>query len=784
MNIEDIPSNSTEYNSGLISMNNFLIEQAEINEYNHLVKAIVEQLGRLLNPVVTVYSEYDASNKELRIKEINANQKVLSLIIKIGGEKILSTVTPVNDGMYEKMTVDRLEIVSSLYEASGGALPESISNAIGKSLNMNFYLVISFVVDGKLYGTVFVTLKGQPEQYILELLKTYAHFTSVSLRRVLAEQALKASEQELKTVTENMTDMVSMTDAEGRIYFVSGSYRQLLGYDKDELLGKTVFEVVFEEDLPEVAARFQKAIATGESDSVEYRAVKKDGTIIWLETLGNFLTDNNGLVNGAIFSLRDITDRKRFEEALRESEQKYRNITDNITDVVWIADMNFTVTYASPSAERVFGETVEEHMQKTMDQKYPPQSLEYLLRVFQEEMEKESDPLSDKNRTKVLEVEHYKADGTTIWVSMHISALRDKSGRITGFQGVARDITDRKNAEDYIRYISFHDQLTGLYNRHYFEHCRKELEDIPVISVIVTDINSLKLVNDTYGHEYGDQLIKEYAKILKQSFKHSDLIFRWGGDEFIVILKNTEEATSWELHNRLQKHCGEAYVKNIPLSISVGISSKMQGEKIEKALSEAENMMYNNKIKESKSSKKLIIKTILQALSDISHETKDHTERMSLTCHQFGKHLNLSSSEISRLETLTMLHDIGLINIDSDILLKESPLNSEEWEEIKKHPGIGYHITRSTEEFAYVAEEILAHHERWDGTGYPQGLAGENIPYLARILNLLDSYEVMHYGRPYKKKMSTDEIIEEIERFSGKQFDPDLAEEFVAFLRP
>ncbi len=783
MHLEYVPNNSTEYNSGLISLNNILIEQAEIDEYVYLIKAIVTQLDSLLKPVVTVYSEYDTDQKLLRIKEINANKKVLNLILKIGGERILSTVTPVSGDMYKSMTLNRLEVISSLHEASGEAISESLSNTIGKALNMNCYLVISFMVDGQLYGTTLIALKEQPEQYILELLKTYAHFTSISLKRVLTEQALKKSEQELKTITENMTDMVSMTNAEGRITYVSGSYRQLLGYDKDELLGKEVFEVVFEEDLPEVSARFYKAIATGENDSVEYRAVKKDGTIIWLETLGNFLTDSNGLVNGAIFCLRDITDRKKFEEALKESEQKYRQIAENISDVVWISDLELNITYLSPSIEKLIGESPNDHLQRSLEEMFPPDSLNKILTTYQEEMEKEKDPFQDKNRTRIIEVGCYRVDGSTIWVSMHISALRNNEGTIIGLQGITRDITDRKKAEEQVRYLGYHDSLTGLYNRHYFEKCKEELKEISPVSVIMTDVNGLKMINDTYGHKVGDEILIKYAELIRKTFKHSDLFFRWGGDEFVIILKNTEEVKSWELCNRLTKSCSETFANEIPLSISVGVSSKLPGEDINKAIQEAEDMMYKNKLNESKSSKNLIMKTLLQTLSEKSFETKEHIDRMSLIGKRFGKKLNLPPSELSRLETLTMLHDIGKINIDGCILMKENTLTEEEWEEIKKHSEVGYRITRTAEEFAYIAEEILNHHERWDGTGYPQGLAGDRIPYLARILNLIDSYDVMNNGRPYKKKMSTIEIIEEVKRCSGKQFDPDLAEEFVAFLK-
>jgi len=332
-------------------------------------------------------------------------------------------------------------------------------------------------------------------------------------------------------------------------------------------------------------------------------------------------------------------------------------------------------------------------------------------------------------------------------------------------------------------HIGFHDQLTDLYNRHYFEACEEDLKRSPELIVIMTDVNGLKLVNDTYGHESGDELLKKYAELLREIFKQSDLIFRWGGDEFIVILKNAREAICWELCNKLNKHCAETFVKDIPLSISIGISSKQDGEDINKAIKEAEDMMYKNKLTESKSSKHLIMKTLQQTLSEKSFETKEHIDRMKLVGRQFGERLGLSPSEFSRFETLTMLHDIGKINLDSHVLLKETALSDDEWEEIKKHPEVGYRITRTTEEFAFVAEEILAHHERWDGKGYPQCLEGENIPHLARLLNIVDSYDVMSNGRPYKKKISLDEIIEEINSCSGKQFDPILAEEFVTSLK-
>jgi HD-GYP domain-containing protein (c-di-GMP phosphodiesterase class II) len=149
----------------------------------------------------------------------------------------------------------------------------------------------------------------------------------------------------------------------------------------------------------------------------------------------------------------------------------------------------------------------------------------------------------------------------------------------------------------------------------------------------------------------------------------------------------------------------------------------------------------------------------------------------------FGKYLNLSNSEINRLSLLSNLHDIGKITVDDKILKKSEKLNEEEWEAMKKHSEAGYNIANSSEEFALVAEEIYSHHERWDGNGYPRGLKGKEIPFLARIIFLIDTYDVITSGRPYKKEMSRSEALKELENCAGSQFDPELAADFINFIK-
>jgi len=261
-------------------------------------------------------------------------------------------------------------------------------------------------------------------------------------------------------VTENMLDMVALTDMDGNFTF-AGKSHEVLGYEPGFLIGKNVMDFVHPEDLPGILEEFAEFVTSGHPRKVEYRNRCKDDTYIWLETQGNFIKDENGVSQKIIFNSRDITERKRSEEKLRESEEKYRRITENISDVVWIMGLDMQLSYVSPSVEKMVGESVATHMNRTIEERHPPESTEKIYAFITEELEKENDPYVDKNRSREIEVEHYRADKTKFWVSVNASFLRDENDNPIGIQGVTRDITERKQEEEKLRkiYNNTHDAI-------------------------------------------------------------------------------------------------------------------------------------------------------------------------------------------------------------------------------------------------------------------------------------------------------------------------------------
>ena len=354
------------------------------------------------------------------------------------------------------------------------------------------------------------------------------------------------------------------------------------------------------------------------------------------------------------------------------------------------------------------------------------------------------------------------------------------------FAVIIRDITVSKTEELRNRYLSCHDSLTGLFNRHFLETEMQRLDtsrQLP-ISVIIADINGLKLINDTYGYNEGDKLIRNAAAVLKEICRKEDIITRWGGDEFIVLLPQTPADTALEISERIKAKCQLYNERSVPFSISIGTASKNKAEEpLAKVQKVAEDRMYRHKLQNYREIKGALLKSVYRKLQEKSFETEDHIRRVRNISLKIGENLALPQAELNRLAVLVLLHDIGKIKIFEEILTKKGLLDNEEWETIKMHPEAGSRIARATEEFAHVADDILSHHERWNGSGYPRGLKGEEIPLLARIMAIADAYEVMTSGRPYRRALLPAAAIIELKRCAGSQFDPRLVEIFVSLLR-
>lgn len=348
-----------------------------------------------------------------------------------------------------------------------------------------------------------------------------------------------------------------------------------------------------------------------------------------------------------------------------------------------------------------------------------------------------------------------------------------------------RDISERKEKEAKIKYLSLHDHLTGLHNRRYFEQKLNQIDKSMLpLSILMADLNGLKIVNSSYGHTMGDKVLIKAAELLEKSIPESAVLARYGGDEFIILIPNCDSERAHKFLYEIKERFKKTKLAGIPLSIGMGLAVM---ENISRAIRDvikiADKDMNHNKLLETNSANNKIVKGLLSALSAKSDETVEHTERMTELAICVGRRLGIQNSQLNRLSLLAALHDIGKTSIPGEILTKPGKLNEEEWEILKANPSRGYKIASATSEFSVVAEEILSHHERWDGKGYPRGLKGKEIPYLARIISLVDSYDVMRSGRPYKKAMSKKAALDEIERCKGTQFDPYLAEEFIKIIK-
>ncbi len=493
------------------------------------------------------------------------------------------------------------------------------------------------------------------------------------------------------------------------------------------------------------------------------------------------------LGEGALVVLSDVTVRKLARERLAESERSKAMVLANLPGMAYRCenDREWTMIYVSEGCFELTG--------------YTPESLignadvsfnDLINPGYRETVRQEWDDAIREKRVYRGEYPIVKVTGESIWVYEQGQAIFDENGEVEALEGLIIDVSAKKDKEKQVEYLRTHDTLTGAYNRRFYLEKKGEMERDPSllpVSVIIGDIDGLKLINDAFGTEKGDMLLSTAVQIISRCIREQDVFARLGGDDFAILMPSTESADAQSIVHTIE----EALHKFNVLAgsdfdrvhMTFGYATKdMPDISLASVRKLAEENMNKRKLLRRKSLHSAIVESIKQTMSARSQLTEDHSERLAELTREVGLRMHLNQVELSELELLATLHDIGKIGVNDDILNKPGKLTPEEWAQMRRHTEIGYRIAMASAELVPIADFILTHHERWDGKGYPQGLSGETIPLISRILSVVDAYDAMTQDRPYRKAMAEEDAKEELIANSGSQFDPDVVRVFLLIL--
>ncbi|WP_088226518.1 PAS domain S-box protein [Desulfosporosinus sp. FKB] len=573
---------------------------------------------------------------------------------------------------------------------------------------------------------------------------------------------------------ENSPEAICILDTEDRFIDVNCAFEKVFGYSKEELIGFTINDKIVTLEQSDKATELSEKVIKG--NIVEYDTLRsrKDGSIVHVHILGYPLIFEDKRI-GVFGIYKDITEQKRAEEALKASEHTFRTLFEGSSDVILILDDNKFIDCNPATIELLGYDSKESIIGKSFWELSPPFQAKGVS-----SQKKAMEIIKTTHRSKKFEWLLKTKDGTIVPGEVMLTSILINEKRV--FHVLWRDISERKKMEQRFEFLSYHDFLTGLYNRRFFEEELKRLDvqrNYP-LTVVFVDVNGLKLINDSFGHSMGDQLLKTVAEVIKGSCRSDDIIARLGGDEFVLLLPKTSASETDQILKRIKTRALEEKVGSIALSVSFGYETKThKGENIYEILKKAEDYMYKKKLFESPSMRGKTIKAIISTLHEKNKREEQHSHRVSALCERIGKALDLPEGQIEELKTVGLLHDIGKIAVEETILNKPGKLTDDEWEEIKKHPEIGYRILSTVNDMSEMADYVLSHHERWDGKGYPKGLRGIAIPLQSRIIAIADTYDAMTSERSYRKALPETIALRELKINAGIQFDPQLVEIFL-----
>ncbi|WP_297417544.1 HD domain-containing phosphohydrolase [Clostridium sp.] len=577
-----------------------------------------------------------------------------------------------------------------------------------------------------------------------------------------------------KLFVDNIPYPIWIKDLDLRFIYVNKEYIGLCNGKDKEFIGRR-YEEIFDEDVKEEdQSQCSLVISTLKPLSEEYSI---NGVNIRRNLIP--LIDKNGKAIAIAGMYSNINAIKQKEKVIEEQENILKVVMETLPGMVFYKDRNGKYVYANKEFEKFYnGNGIEELVGKTNFDIHPTEELA--------EKYTREDNYVIKNKQSICAQTILNTDeGKEIYTEAIKVPVMDKNDDVVGVVGLILDITEKKEAEEKLKRLSFTDILTGLYNRAYFEEKAHEFfcEKYLPVGVIMGDANGLKLVNDTLGHNQGDELLKLIANVLKDVCNEKQFIFRTGGDEFVILVPNTTDYECESIIRKIFKQC-KAYKHDlIDVSIALGASiTNSLNKSIYDALKEADDKVYRQKLLQKNSLNSSMMHSLQMGLQAKSLETEEHTERVLQHSLIIGQRLSLPMDVMDELTIVAKLHDIGKIGISEEILLKAGRLTEDEFEIVKTHSEKGYRIIKASNQLDNVAKGVLAHHERWDGRGYPLKLKENGIPLISRIVCVADSYDAMRNNGIYKKPLTKEQAIHELNRCAGKQFDPDIVKVFVNYL--
>jgi len=554
--------------------------------------------------------------------------------------------------------------------------------------------------------------------------------------------------------------------------------KEILGLGPDEYSGCSITRFIRKDELDRWYLRSRQLFKSGEIQNFDI-GMRTSAGIPFYGHLSMSMTAAGEAEPACRVVLVDVTARRELEAALALEKKLLETTLGSIGDGVISTDRNGNVVFLNRVAESLTGWLQEDARGK------PVREVFHIINEF-------SRTVSDGFVEQILKSgKVHPLPPHTILISRKgqeypiedcAAPIVRENGEIVGVVLGFRDFSDKKQKQDEIKFLSYHDQLTGLYNRRFFEEELRRIDTVRnlPLTIAMGDVNGLKLINDSFGHAVGDEMLRKVADAIRKGCRDDEIVARLGGDEFVIILPKTDLAMAEKIIRRIRGYATRSKVASIDISISFGLDTKTREEEdIQEVFKRTENHMYRQKLSESSSIRSKTIVLIMNTLFEKNNREMLHSKRVGKLSADIAAGMNLNEDEVNQIRIAGMMHDIGKIGIDENILNKPMKLNTLEWKEIERHSEIGYRILSSVNEFSEIADFILENHEKWNGKGYPKGLKHGEISLQARIIAIADAFDAMTGTRTYGRPVSLTDAVLEIKRCSGTQFDPEVARVFV-----